>query len=247
MDYQQHDQSRSLVYIADTATFPYGMKDKTALCHALHNTIKRIITNINPALIVLACNTASVTALRWLRQRISIPLVGVVPAVKPASAQTTAGKIGLLVTERTATGDYLHDLIGQFASDRVVVTVVASDIVKYVEDNATSLSLHSSPVINELIRNVLDEFSQSAVDTIVLGCTHFLYIADLLRKQLEQPIAIIDSRAGVTSRIYQLATPIPTRSVHTTAQPLLCHTTETISPSFERLLENCNIHYAGLL
>lgn len=247
MDYQKHDQSRSLIYVADTATFPYGMKDQAELCNTLHRTIERIIAHINPALIVLACNTASVTALKWLRQRISIPLVGVVPAVKPASAQTTHGHIGLLVTERTATGDYLHDLIGQFASDRVVITVIASDIVKYVEDHATTLSLSSSPKIAALIRDALDEFSRSAVDTIVLGCTHFLYIASLLREQIKQSVAIIDSRAGITNRISQLAAPFSSQSAGTKARAPLCHTTADISPSFEQLLTNCNIRYAGIL
>lgn len=247
MHYRQHDQSRPLIYVADNALFPYGMKDKNELCHELHNTIKKIITHINPALIVLACNTASVTALKWLRQRVSIPLVGVVPAVKPASAQTTGGRIGLLVTERTATGDYLHDLIGQFASDHEVVTVVASDMVKYIEDHATSLSVPSSPAINVLIRDVLSEFAASNIDTIVLGCTHFLYVADLLQAQIKHPMAVIDSRSGVTNRIRQLAKPLPTQSVHSKTHPPTCYMTTDSSPSFEKLLTNCNIHYAGTL
>lgn len=259
MAYREHDQSQELVYVADTATFPYGVKESSELCHSLRTTIERVIDRFDPRLIVLACNTASVTALKWLRQHISTPLVGVVPAVKPASTQTTAGRIGLLVTERTATGDYLHDLIGQFAADRIVITVVAGRIVKYVETHATSTSLSSSPVIDKLIREVLDEFASANVDTLVLGCTHFLYIADLLRAHTTTtttPLTIIDSRAGVTARIRQLLSasasasasspPAPSTAV---AAPPFCYTTTIppISQSLQQLLVNCNIRYDGML
>lgn len=247
MAYREHDQSQELVYVADTATFPYGVKESSELCHSLRSTIERIVVRFDPRLIVLACNTASVTALKWLRQHISTPLVGVVPAVKPASMQTTAGRIGLLVTERTATGDYLHDLIGQFAADRIVITVVAGRIVKYVETHATSTSLSSSPVIDKLIREMLDEFASHNVDTLVLGCTHFLYIADLLRTHTTTPLTIIDSRAGVTARIRQL---LPAHTISAAAAPPpLCYTTTIppLSQSLQQLLVNCNIRYDGML
>lgn len=246
-DYHRHNQSQSLIYVADTASFPYGLKDKAELCHILQRTIERIVMRLNPALIVLACNTASVTALTWLRQRISVPLVGVVPAVKSASAKSSAGKIGLLVTERTATGNYLHDLIGQFAADQAVITVIASDIVNYIEHHATSLSITPSPEINTLIKNTLQEFTQAGTDTIILGCTHFLYIADLLKTHLEGTITVIDSRKGVTNRIKQLTASLPTQPVYNKKRPPICHTTSTISPSLKKLLAHCDIRYEGIL
>ena len=247
MDYHTHDRSRTLIYIADNAAFPYGTKDSVELCHSLLQTIRRIIERFDPMLIVLACNTASVTALKWLRRRISTPLVGVVPAVKPASAQTTVGKIGLLVTERTAVGDYLHDLIGQFAADRVVITVVANDIVTYVEDNAVSLTVDSSPAIDALIDKALAEFAQFDVDTLVLGCTHFVYIVDLLRKKIDRPMAVIDSRAGVVSRIRQLTKRVPVLQKRHADIPMCYTTSASISLSFGQLLQRCNMIYQGML
>lgn len=250
MGYRPYAHARTLVYVADTAEFPYGMKSSGELRHLLRERVQHIIDRFSPEAIVLACNTASVTALTWLRQRVSTPLIGVVPAVKPASAQTVNEHIGLLVTERTATGEYLHDLIGQFASDRVVVTVVASDIVKYVENHAVSLSLSASPGIDALIQKVLNEFSDADIDTLVLGCTHFVYIADLLRKHLPatSTINIIDSLSGVIGRIRVLVKDMPGSSEKAKRQVPVCHTTTVdLSPTFRQLLDTCGIRYAGML
>jgi len=250
--YRERTRLHKLIYVADTASFPYGVKDGTELRQILRRALEKIAMRFNPSLIVLACNTASVTALKWLRRHFTIPLVGVVPAVKLAALHKSGGNIGLLVTERTATGEYLHDLIGQFAHNRVVVTVAAGDMVQYIEREATSLTMHAgSGALNGIVAAALDEFKRADVSVVVLGCTHFIYILDLLRANSEKKLTIIDSRAGVVNRISDLMREIspPIERGHA-AHPHTteCYTTgDLLSHSFSTLLIECSIEYCGTL
>ena len=249
MNYRKQNCAHKLIYIADTASFPYGTKDSTQLCQILDSTVERIIARFSPALIVLACNTASVTALKWLRRRFQTPFVGVVPAIKPASAHNTTGAIGLLVTERTAAGNYIHDLIGQFAADDSVVIVAAGDIVQYIEAKAHTLTVTPSPEIDVILNNALDEFSHNSVTTLVLGCTHFVYLIELLQQKTGKKITVIDSRTGVTKRIQEITKNMYLTKTQTSQiSSVDCYsTTDIISYSFTKLLTHCNIRYSGIL
>ena len=239
------------IYVADCEHFPYGAKPGKELRTILTDVVEKIISEYNPQLLVLACNTASVTALTTLRKSYSLPLVGVVPAVKPASLNSERGKIALLVTERTAVEEYLLDLISQFASDRNVHTVVAGGIVSAIERYCNSLSRTLHNRIIEESRTIVEELQNMEIDTLVLGCTHFIYILNYLRSQLDPRIAIIDSRTGISRRVAALLSPGDQYRTHLAPSPLPpeLYTTGTseLSDNVAALLHECSIHYAGQL
>lgn len=192
------------IYVADTKNFPYGNKEEKLLKILIIDTIKNIIKKFNPKVIVIACNTASVTALKELRGITSIPIVGVVPAIKTASNLTKNKRIGILATKRTVEGEYLKKLIIDYSSENKVFLVGASDIVEFVERdfyNATP------KVKQDFINNAVADLKLHDVDSVVLGCTHFLHVAEEIRLALGDNVHIIDSRSGVskqTERVIKL-------------------------------------------
>ncbi|MBN2625604.1 MAG: aspartate/glutamate racemase family protein, partial [Spirochaetales bacterium] len=111
------------IYLADHANFPYGEKSVEQIRASVLQATDRLLTISRPKLIVLACNTASVSALQVLREYVDIPVVGVVPAVKPAASLSGRRTIGVLATESTVNAPYLDGLIEQFARDFRVVRV----------------------------------------------------------------------------------------------------------------------------
>ncbi len=239
------------IYVADCEHFPYGEKPGKELQTILTDVVGEIISKYNPQLLVLACNTASVTTLETLRRSYSLPLVGVVPAVKPASLNSKSGKIALLVTERTAVEEYLLDLISQFASDHNVHTVIAGGIVSAIERYCNSLSHALHNRIIEESSKVVKELQDMEIDTLVLGCTHFTYILNYLRSQLDPRIAIIDSRTGISRRVAALLSPADQYRAYSVPYPLPpeLYTTGTskLSSNVATLLRECGIHYAGQL
>ncbi|MFQ3619738.1 MAG: glutamate racemase [Spirochaetales bacterium] len=192
---QNHIPNENYVYLLDRANFPYGTKVKEDVLKIILEGIGKLIQAINPKIIVIACNTASVVALETLRNTYpQIPFVGVVPAVKPAAERTHGKKIGVMATNRTLQDTYLDQLIKRFASQCEVVRVAGPGIVEFVETKlfqATSQEKYS--ILEEAIR-VLKE---RQVDEVVLGCTHFLYLEEELREKLGESIELIDSRDGV--------------------------------------------------
>ncbi len=192
----------NFVYIADSKNFPYGEKSEESLIDIITRTVTGIIKGFNPKVIVVACNTASVTALKQLRESTDIPIVGVVPAIKTASGLTNNNKIGILATNRTVNGSYLQNLIDEFSSDKEVHSVAASDIVTFVEKYFHNTSKQK---ISEYIREQVIPLKQKGVDSVVLGCTHFIHVAKEIGDALGNHVQIIDSREGVSNQVSRVA------------------------------------------
>jgi glutamate racemase len=190
-------------YTADTAHFPYGEKGTGELRSILDQEIERIIGRMNPKLIVVACNTASVVALSELRGTFGIPFVGVVPALKPAAEQTKNGRIGLLATRKTVEDPYTDRLEADFASRCEVHRYAGTEIVALVEEDFFSASERRR---EEVLRPSLHFFREKDIDRLVLACTHFLFLEEELKRHLGEGVGIVDSRDGVarqTMRILQ--------------------------------------------
>lgn len=185
------------IYLADHQNFPYGDKSEEGIRQSVLGAVNVLIENQSPKMIVLACNTASVSALSYLRERVNIPVVGVVPAVKPAAKVSDKRCIGVLATERTINAPYLDKLIEQFADNCHVIRVAGGDIVSFVENKL----LHSSREDqNSFIAPALDIFRDENVDTIVLGCTHFTYLEENIRSLSGGTMLPVDSREGVANQ-----------------------------------------------
>jgi glutamate racemase len=190
------------VYLLDRAHFPYGIKSKEEVFQAVSESIDRLIKRVHPKIVVLACNTATVIALKELRLLFpDTPFVGVVPAVKPAAERTRGKRIGVMATNRTLQDTYLDNLIKQFASNCEVVRVADPEIVSFVEQRLFESNREErSRVIQEAAR-VLREQN---VDEVVLACTHFLYLEEELRDALGKEIGLLDSREGVGRQLKRI-------------------------------------------
>jgi glutamate racemase len=185
-------------YLADRQNFPYGEKPIFRLQRLILNTVERALERLDPKLVVVACNTASVVALDALRSRFSLPFVGVVPAVKLAADRLEAGKIGVLATRQTIAAGYTDQLISSFASHCEVVRIPLANMVELVEYDFFTTSSEEK---RKAIAAELDGFALSGLDMIVLGCTHFILLEEELRQVLGQRIRLVDSRSGVTRQI----------------------------------------------
>jgi glutamate racemase len=190
------------VYLADRENFPYGAKPRSRIIAAVQEAVRKLVQREEPRLVVIACNTASVVALEALRGRFPIPFVGVVPAIKPAAALSRGGRIGVLATRQTVEGKYLRDLVARCAAGCTVVSLPAAGLVEFVEK-----SLLRSTREERLARiaTEVQNFREARIDTLVLGCTHFLHLEEEFHLLLGgDAIAVIDSRDGVARQVVRL-------------------------------------------
>jgi glutamate racemase len=191
-----------LAYAADRERFPYGDKRPAEIIEAVLSLAGRLIEREHPRLIVVACNTASVVALDELRRHFRLPFVGTVPAIKPAAAWSHGRRIGILATQRTVEGDYLRGLVERFAGGCEVVGIPANDLVAFVEND-----LYRASATDRAARaaGAAARVRDAGVDTVVLGCTHFLHLELELREAFGPHVLLIDSRDGVARQTARLA------------------------------------------
>lgn len=192
--------SLSFVYLADNAGLPYGDKTPEWLQSRVSQVIASALSLYAPKILVIACNTASTLVLPQLRAEVSLPVVGVVPAIKPAAALSKNRVIGLLATPATVSRAYTDGLIQDFAKDCHVVRVGSSRLVDLVERKLRGEALP----LNELkliCRPFLEATPQP--DTLVLGCTHFPLVPDEIQAVLPG-MTLVDSGAAIAQRVETL-------------------------------------------
>ncbi|WP_292253632.1 glutamate racemase [Marinospirillum sp.] len=193
-----------LVYACDNAAFPYGLKSDIWLKQRVASVIRCLISEIQPCLLVVACNTASTVALPELRELCSIPVVGVVPAIKPAALMTRSGHIALLATQGTISRPYTQQLIDEFAADCEVLKVGSNQLVQLAEIHLAGGEVADAQLL-EILQPLLAE---PRLDTVVLGCTHFPLLQPQLVRVAEaagaQHWQWIDSGAAIARRVLHL-------------------------------------------
>jgi glutamate racemase len=214
-----------LTYAADNAAFPYGTKTEAELVARVSAVVGALVETAKPDIVVIACNTASTTALAAVRQFLTIPVVGVVPAIKPAAAASQTGVIGLLGTKATVATAYTAALIKQFADGCKVLTHGSPQLVEAAERKLQG----RPPGEAEIAAAVASLFNQPGgdrLDMVVLGCTHFPLLRDELAAAAPHPVTWMDSGAAIARRvstILGISTPpeaagLPTRRAIFTAE-----------------------------
>ena len=192
------------VYLGDTANFPYGEKNQTEICNCAKNACELLIQKFSPKAIVIACNTISVTALDYLRKTFpETPFVGTVPAIKLASAVSKNRRIGLLATNQSVNNPYTEKLIKDFAKDCYVAKLGNPSLIDFIEK---SLFTATENDIKNAIMPSIEFFQKENVDTIILGCTHFLHLSEEIKFYAGNAMKVVDSRDGVAKqalRIYK--------------------------------------------
>ncbi|WP_233115101.1 glutamate racemase [Aggregatibacter actinomycetemcomitans] len=206
------------LYCFDNAYFPYSEKPEEKIIERTLKICQHIDQIYLPDLIVIACNTASTVVLPALREHFSVPIVGTVPAIKPAAAKTTTKHIGLLATKGTVKRKYLSDLIDKYAIDCRVEKIGSTKLVELAERK-----LHGYPIyLNEIKSEVLTWVTMSDLDCVVLGCTHFPLIKSEIQQCLPQVTYFIDSGAAIAKRVESLLSDVKVRSNNQTNNQVFC-------------------------
>lgn len=188
-------------YLFDNACFPYGELEDDFLIKRLTELLASFVKKHHIDLIVIACNSASTVALAALRSHFSIPIVGVVPAIKPAARLSKNGVIGLLATPATIRRDYTSLLIDEFAADIEVLKIGSTELVKLAEEK-----LHGLEVDKKRLQKILEPWSilQKKPDTLILGCTHFPLLKREISSCFQSGVKLVDSGKAIANRVYQL-------------------------------------------
>ncbi|MEG3176991.1 glutamate racemase [Sphingomonas sp. RB3P16] len=189
-----------VVYVADSAGFPYGTKSEAEIAGRVPALLGRLAERYQPRLIVIACNTASTIALAAVRSALDLPVVGTVPAIRPAALHSVTRVIGVLGTDATVRQPYVDDLAARFAGDCRVLRHGSAELVALAE-----AKLHGQPIDPARYAAILDGlFGQpggAEIDTIVNACTHFPLVADELAAAAPHPVTFVDGSAGIARRI----------------------------------------------
>ncbi|MDR1587105.1 MAG: glutamate racemase [Treponema sp.] len=200
--FHARNPAETLVYVADRRNFPYGKRDKSELVLILRRLVERLVKSIDPKLVVLACNTGTVSALAELRGAFpSIPFVGTVPALKPALAETKTGKVGVLGTERTIEDPYITELASRFGDGRKIIRKAVPELVEFIE---CRYALATQDEKEQTAQEYIRPFRAAGVDALVLGCTHFLFLLEEFRRGAAPGIRIYDSVEGISHRVESL-------------------------------------------
>ena len=186
-------------YVADDAGFPYGDWPEAALTDHVVALVGELIARHRPDAVVIACNTASTLVLPPLRARFSLPIVGTVPAIKPAAAETRSGLVSVLATAGTIRRDYTRDLIRRFAGDCDVTLVGAARLAPLAEAHMRGESVDEAEIRAEIAPAFVEKDGKRT-DTVVLACTHFPFLANAFMRAAAWPVAWIDPAPAIARR-----------------------------------------------
>ncbi len=188
----------NFIYYADQAHIPYGSHTREEIVEFSSNITDFLIAK-DCELVVVACNTATSAAIDILREKYDIPFVGIEPAIKPAGEHSQTGHIGVLATKVTAEGQKLQENIDKFASNVEVHTVVGYGLVELVEEGKGD-----SDEAEKLLREYLEPLIEQDIDELVLGCTHYAFLINRIKKIVGDKVQIIDPAPSVVKRVKQL-------------------------------------------
>ena len=192
-----------IVYAADYAGLPYGQKSEAELAARVPALLGRLVERYQPRLAVIACNTASTIALAHVRAALDLPIVGTVPAIKPAAELTKSGVIGVLGTEATVRQPYVDDLSAKFAGGKTVLRHGSPGLVTGAEAKLRGETIDPA-VIARAVAGLRDQPGGNAMDVIVLACTHFPLLEQELQAAVGPGVQLIDGAAGIARRIVHL-------------------------------------------
>ena len=195
--------STPLIAFSDQEFFPYGDKEEILIVERLISKAEELVKLCAPTSILIACNTASTIVLPALRERFHIPIVGIVPGIKPAAQNSKSKKVALLATSATVSRQYTDDLIADFAKDCEVIKVGSSKLASIAEQKI----LQGFCSISEIKQELFTLDNEFEVDHLVLGCTHFTFIKDEIGESLNFKPTIIDPIEAVANQVVRVTNP----------------------------------------
>lgn len=189
-----------VIYVADNAGLPYGAKTEAQIAARVSGLLGRLTERLAPRLVCIACNTASTIALASVREVLEVPIVGTVPAIKPAAAMTKTGVIGLLGTEATIRQSYVDRLEAEFAADKRLLRHGAPELVAAAEAKLRGDAVDAQ-VYARAAAALRSQPGGEAIDTVVLACTHFPLVQEELSAAFGPGVSFIDGSDGIARRI----------------------------------------------
>lgn len=187
------------IYYADTDNVPYGEKTKDEI-RALSDKAVSFLTERGAEIIVIACNTATSAAADFLREKYSVPIIGMEPAVKPAITDACGKRVLVTATPLTIKEDKLKNLIASQNAQEIVDLLPLPGLVGFAEN-----MMFSSHEAEDYLREKLAAFDLEKYSNVVLGCTHFNYFKDLFKAILPTDTHIIDGVGGTVKRLASIA------------------------------------------
>lgn len=185
----------NLIYVADSGHVPYGDKSPDYIAQR-SLALAQFLVEQGAEALVIACNTATAAAAATLRDRFSLPVVAMEPAVKPAVAATKSGVVGVLATVGTLESARFAALLEKYAGNVKIVTQGCPGLVELVERGELD-----SPAARRLVERYTAPLLAAGADTLILGCTHYPFLAPLIRTVAGERIALVDTGAAVAREL----------------------------------------------
>ncbi len=187
------------LYFGDQAHIPYGPRPMEQI-RQFSETITNFLLEHDAKIVIVACNTASAAALKYLREKFPrVQFVGMEPAVKPAAEQTRTGKVGVLATPATFQGELYASVVGRFANGVELFQDTCDGLVQEVEQG----NLNSDET-RRILHNALAPMLEQNIDTVVLGCTHYPFVIPLIQEIVGENVRVIDPAPAVARQVERL-------------------------------------------
>jgi glutamate racemase len=197
--FRSRNKSEKLVYAADRENFPYGPRPKENVIDLALSLAGKLAAFYSPKILVVACNAISVSALQALREGLSgLPVVGTVPALKPAIEKSLKRRIGVIGTQRAVEEPYIAELAARFGPDCAVVGEAAPELVEFVERRWLDAG---RPERLKAVEPWVKKIADKGADTLVLACTHFLLLKEEFLNAAGGSLTVFDSVEGVVKRV----------------------------------------------
>ena len=210
-------QDAKIFYVADTKNAPYGEKTPEQILQYSLNITEYLIETYNIDALILACNTATSSAIAHLRQTYpSLIIIGTEPGIKPAIEQTSTGKIGVLATPATLQGDKYQKLVDDLSMQKSVdiFEQACPGLVEEIEKGGS----HSEKT-KDLLETWLAPMRENKVDTIVLGCTHYPLVSEAIEDIMNCDVNLIHTGEAISKHLLTLST----QNGHSNEGELLVH------------------------
>lgn len=189
-------ENESVVYLADSFNTPYGEKTREEIINlSVKNT--ELLLELGCKIIIVACNTATTNAVEVLRNKYSVPFIGIEPAIKPAALQTKSGKIGVLATKGTLSSELFMSTSNRYRKELEIIETEGENLVRLIE-------LGKLKETKPLLRKYLSPMINAGVDSIVLGCTHYPFLIPIIKEIVSNEIKIIDSGEAVAKQTQKI-------------------------------------------
>lgn len=193
----------SIVYAADNAGYPYGIKSELEIASRVPALLGRLVERFNPRIAIIACNTASTIALSHVRAALDLLVIGTVPAIKPAALASKTRVIGILGTDATVRQPYVDRLSAEFADDCVVIRHGSAELVEIAERKLRGQA--PDPLaMARVMDGLFGKPDGDKIDQLVLSCTHFPLLADEIAAASPSGVTLVDSGKGIARRAVHL-------------------------------------------